>query len=266
MGGFSGGAPGGKTSLRDAKVLWRRREWPQAQLITASAIGLEKKMYRLQDPPPGTSQDAVDKLWDTFEKPLPTAVARTAMRQESSSDHNTLKGYVAAAGVRHPDFAEAVNRWRAEFGMPAVTGDQVQVDRVALLGRGLKLMEGFRWRIVHRPEFGPRFVINDRGWTYIGHQDRSGRGLWIPLSCDVGMTAWLQKGEAGGFEHLTLWPGCAHWLNTATWIEAPRFVVGHPDDGDLMEKLARIDDVAPRLERFGPYRDRRMQGFFSDFL
>jgi hypothetical protein len=146
MGGFTGAVPGGKTSLRDAKVLWRRREWPQAQLITASAIGLEKKMYRLQGPPPGTSEDAVDKLWDTFEKPLPMAIARTAVYQESGSDHNTLKGYVAAAGVRHPDFAEAVNRWRAEFGMPTVTGDQVQVDRVALLGRGLKLMEGFRWR------------------------------------------------------------------------------------------------------------------------
>jgi hypothetical protein len=86
-----------------------------------------------------------------------------------------LKGCVAAAGVRHPDFAEAVNRWRAEFGMPTVTGDQVQVDRVALLGSGIKLMEGFRWRIVHRPAFGPRFVINDRGWTPTS-ATRTGRG------------------------------------------------------------------------------------------
>lgn len=76
--------PGGKTPLRDAKVLWRRRGWPQAQLTTASAIGLQKKMYRLQDPPPGTSEDAVDELWDTFEKPLPSAIARTAGRQEAA--------------------------------------------------------------------------------------------------------------------------------------------------------------------------------------
>jgi hypothetical protein len=62
-----------------------------------------------------------------------------------------------------------------------------------------------------------------------------------------------------------LWPGWAHWLNAATWMEAPRFVVGHPDDGELMEELAHVNDVAPRLERFEPYRDRRMQGFFSDF-
>ena len=35
-------------------------------------------------------------------------------------------------------------------------------------------------------------------------------------------------------------------------MEARRFVVGHADDGDLMEKLARIDDVALGLEHFGP--------------
>ncbi len=223
-------------------------------------------MYRLGDPPQGISEDAVDELWDHFERPVPEAIARTAARQETGQDHNMLRSYAAAASVRHPDFGDSVNRWRAELGMPPIAGDQVQLDRVSLLSKGLKQVEGFRWRIVHRPAFGPRFIINDRAWTYIGQQDRLGRGLWVPLNCDVGMLGWLQTGQSGGFEHLTLWPGWTDWLNTASWVDAPSFVVGHPDDGDLLEDLAHIDDVAPRLERIGPYRDRRIQGLFSDFL
>lgn len=266
IGGFSGVAPGGPLLQRDAKVLWRRRDWQQARLTTADAIGWKRKMYRLEDPPHGTSEDAVDELWDHFERRVPEAIARTAARRETSLDHDTLKGYAAAASVRHPDFADAVNRWRAELGMLPVTGDLVQVDRVSLLSKGLKQVEGFRWRIVHRPASGPRFVINDRTWTYIGQQDRPGRGLWVPLSCDVGLVGWLQRGESGGFEHLMLWPGWVQWLNTATWMDAPSFIVGHPDDGDLLEHLTHIDNVASELERVGPYRDRRIQGLFSDFL
>lgn len=89
--------------------------------------------------------------------------SRAAARQETSADWTTLIEYVAAAGVRHPDFADAVKRWRTELGMPLVTGDQVQVERVSVLTRGMELVEGFRWRFVHRPAFGPRIVLNDRG-------------------------------------------------------------------------------------------------------
>jgi len=80
------------------------------------------------------------------------------------------------------------------------------------------------------------------------------------------LLAWLQRGVAGVFDHLTLWPGWGTWLNTATWVDAPSFVVGHPDDGGVLDQLTHIDDVAPKLERFGPYRDRHLRGLFSDFL
>jgi hypothetical protein len=49
-------------------------------------------------------------------------------------------------------------------------------------------------------------------------------------------------------------------------MDAPNFVVGHPDHTHLLEQLTQVDDMAPRLERLGPYRDRRLQGLFSDFL
>ena len=150
--------------------------------------------------------------------------------------------------------------------MPVITGDQLQVERVSVLTRGLKLVEGFRWRFVHRPASGPRFLLNDRGWCYVGQQNRPGRGLWVPLSTEVAVLAWLQRGVAGAFDHLTLWPGWATWLNTATWVEAPSFVAGHPDDKRVLDALTHVDDVASKLERFGPYRDRRLSGLFTDFL
>jgi len=149
--------------LRDAEVLWRRRAWQQSRPTVADNIGYVNKLYRLEAPSPGVSADRVDELWDHFEKPLPDAIARAAARQDTDAERTTLIEYVAAAGVRHPDFADAVNRWRTELGMPLVTGDQVQVQRVSVLTRGLKLVQGFRWRFVHRPAFRPRFVLNDRG-------------------------------------------------------------------------------------------------------
>ena len=252
--------------MRDAEVQWRRREWQQPRFTKARNIGYVNGMYRISSPPEGVRPDIVDELWDHIEQPLPEAIARIAAREETGAHYGVLLNYAAAASVRHPDFAEWVNRRRNELGMSSVAGDEVHVDRVALLRRGLEQVEGFRWRFVHGPATGPRLVLNDRGWTYVGHQDRPGRGLWIPLNGQVGMLAWLQRGAAGGFEHLNLWPGWTTWLNTATWQDAPSFVVGHPDDGDLLGRLTCIDDVAPKLERVGPYRDRRMQGLFSDFL
>jgi hypothetical protein len=218
----------------------------------AENIGYVRGMYRFTAPSPGVSADRVDELWDAFEDPLPGAIARATARRETSDDRTTLIGYVAAAGVRHPDFGEAVNRWRGELGMDTVTGDQVQVERVAVLTRGLRLVEGFRWRFVHAPAFGPRFVVNDRGWSYIGQQDRTGRGLWIPLNGQVALLAWLQRGEAGVFDHPTLWPGWATWLNNATWQDAPQFVAGHPDDGSLLEELTNADDAVAGLSGLAP--------------
>jgi hypothetical protein len=263
IGGFGETGPG--APLREAKVLWRRREWDQARTTVAHRIGYENRMYRLSEPPDGMNPDTVDELWDHFEQPLPAAIARTAKRRESSDDHRILKGYAAAASVRHPDFAKAVNRWRAGLSMPLVEGDRLQLERVTLLSTALRQVEGFRWRIVHRPPFGPRFVLNDRGWTYIGEEGRQGRGLWIPLSTEIGMLAWLQRGEGRSFDHATLWPGWAKWLNAATWEEAPSFIVAHPDDMLLIEEPEKTGEAALKLERPRPYQNRSLQSLFSDF-
>jgi hypothetical protein len=154
--------------------------------------------------------------------------------------------YPAVLNLTHDQISSRSRRKAARAGV---------VDGPAGLSarRGLKLVEGFRWRFVPRPAFGPRFLLNDRGWCSVGQQNRPGRGLWVPLSAEVELLAWLQRGVAGAFDHLTLWPGWATWLNTATWVEAPSFVAGHPDDGRVLDELTHVDDVASQLERFGPY-------------
>ena len=49
IGGFGRVAPG--ESLREAEVLWRRREWQQSRPAMAASIGYVNKMYRLAAPP-----------------------------------------------------------------------------------------------------------------------------------------------------------------------------------------------------------------------
>lgn len=259
IGGFGHAAAG--RPARQARVLWRRREWTQPRPTKAAAIGFVRGMYRLAAPPSGTSADRVDELWGHLESPLPPAIARASLRRETSADHTVLLDYVAAAGVRHPDFAASVNRWRGELGMALVTGDDLQIERVALLARGLELVQRFRWRFVHAPADGPRLVLNDRGWTYIGEQDRPGRGLFVPLNGRLALLAWMEPGMVGVFDHLVLKPSWAKWLNCATWEDSPTFVVGHPEDGVLLERLRTTAEVAPELGRWGAYRGRRHQLF-----
>ena len=59
----------------------------------------------------------MDKLWDPVEKDYRVAVERLENRSENAADIEWLILYVCAAGVRHPDFGDAVNRWRAEAGL-----------------------------------------------------------------------------------------------------------------------------------------------------
>jgi hypothetical protein len=58
-----------------------------------------------------------------------TAVKRLENRSENTADIDWLIQYVCAAGVRHPDFGDAVNRWRAEGGDPPLAGDDIQIAR-----------------------------------------------------------------------------------------------------------------------------------------
>jgi hypothetical protein len=214
-------------------------------------------MYRFQNPPYGVNRDRVDQVWDGFETTVPQAIVRATKCRETDGDRIALVNYVAAAGVRHPHFEEAVNRWRRGSGMPQVADDGVQVERLAVLARSLLLVRGFRWRLVHSPKNAHRFILNDRGWTYVGEQGRPGRGLFVPLNGRLAMLGWLAPSVLGAFDHLTLRPTWVKWLNAATWTEAPEYVVAHPQDAQMLRGLRTADEVAPELTMEGAYRRRR---------
>ncbi len=223
-------------------------------MTKADSIGWVNGLYRLDSPPSGMDRDRIDEIWAFVEPDLPRAISRLQRRIQTAEDERVLVNYVAAAGVRHPTFGPALNRWLTDYGQAPISGDQLKLARVQSLAETLLFMRGLRWRVLHSPKHAHRFILNDRGWTYIGQEERDGRGLFVPLNGRLALLAWHAGIDAGGFDHHELRPTWIKWLNAATWTEAPQFVVGHPYDGPMLSRLRTADEVGPALDGTGPYR------------
>jgi len=141
---------------RDAVVCWRRRGWGVARETKAEAIGWHWGMYRLESPAHGLDPDVVDAVWDVIEPGISGAVRRFESGTDTAGEREWLVAYASMAGVRHPDFKFAINRWLAEWGKPGVRGDDVHGVRLEALGNGLVPMSNWRWRILHSPPEAPR--------------------------------------------------------------------------------------------------------------
>jgi hypothetical protein len=193
-------------------------------------------------------------------------VERLENRSGTAADIDWLVRYVCAAGVRHPDFADAVNRWRAEAGDPPLAGDDIQIARKLSLDTGLAPIRRWRWRIVHSRPGDPRYIISDLGWVYIGQPRMPGRGLHIPLTARLAALAWADPASPGTVDDQDMRPGTIRWLNAASWEEAPDFVVGHPDDKAELERMtsAAAVDKWGALTRGAYYgHEERRPGLFS---
>lgn len=243
IGGF--GDRRGRRDPREALVCWRRRSSPVVRETIAEAIGWRRGTYRLEDPQPGVDPDIVDAVWDDVEGELSSAVGRFETRADTQADHDWLRAYAGTAGVRHPQFASAVNRWLPTLDLPPVSGDQVHVARLVALRNSREIIRSWRWRLLHSPQDAPRFAISDLGWAYIGQPDMNGRGLYLPLNSRVAALAW--RGTPGGFDHQLLRPNWVRWLNAAMWTEAPEFLVTHPDEHPSLEVQRTADEVAARV-------------------
>jgi hypothetical protein len=79
----------------------------------------------------------------------------------------------------HPDFGDAVNRWRAEVGDLPLTGDEIQIARKLFLNTAPAPIKQWRWRIAHSRLDDARFIISDPGWVYVGQPMMPDRGLPI---------------------------------------------------------------------------------------
>jgi hypothetical protein len=230
-------------------------------------VGWVDKLYRLQNPGPGVDPDEVDKLWDPVERDYRAAVERLENRSEDAADIDWLIQYVCAVGVRHPDFGDAVNRWRAEAGDPTLAGDDIQIARKLSLNTGLAPIKQWRWRIAHSRPDAPRFIISDLGWVYVGQPRMPGRGLYIPLTARLAALAWADPANPRKVDHQDMRPGGIRWLNAASWEEAPDFVVGHPDDKAELERMTSAADVDKwgALTRGAYYgHEARRPGLFDD--
>ena len=120
LGGF------GQTSIgkkqRDADIELRRRGSATTESTTPDQVGWEDKLYRLLNAGPGADPDAVDKAWTPLENGYRDAVANLEKYSTNSADIAWLISYVCAAGVRHPGFGDAVNRWRAAAQCHGLSG------------------------------------------------------------------------------------------------------------------------------------------------
>jgi hypothetical protein len=165
LGGF-GKTPAGKKQ-RDADIEMRRRGSAITESTTPDEVGWEDKLYRLLNSGPGVDPDEVDNAWTPIENGYRDAVANLGKYSTNSADIVWLVSYVCAAGVRHPGFRDAVNRWRADAGDQPLAGDDVQIARLTSLNTGLVPMTQWRWRIAHSRPGETRFIISDLGWAYL---------------------------------------------------------------------------------------------------
>jgi hypothetical protein len=255
IGGFGYGVP---SSPRERTVLWRRRQWNRPKPIKAEAIGWRKGLYDVTLP--GIDPRELDMVWNRFEPKLPRSIRQLDARTESIAETEALLDYALCAGVRHPDFAAAVNRWRSELGEPAVSGNALQVERIGALVNAISMVRRWRWRALHAPRDSPRYILNDRGWTYLSEEGRDGRAIFFPLAPRVSMLGYRDPAHSyaltGTIEHLIVCPSTAHWLNAVTWSDAPDFVIGHPADHHMIANLVTPEEAARSSNAHGPYRQR----------
>ena len=265
LGGF--GQTPAKKKQRDADIELRRRGSATTESTTPDEVGWEDKLYRLLNPGPGVDPDEVDEAWTDLENGYRVAVANLEKYSTNPADIAWLIRYVCAAGVRHPGFGDAVNRWRAAAGDPPLVGDDVQIARTEFLNTGPAPMAQYRWRVAHSRPGQTRFIISDLGWVYLGDQGRAGRGIWIPLTSRLAALAWIDPANPGKVDHQDMRPGTIRWVNAGIWEEAPDFVVRHPDDKAYLAGLRSANYVGGQVTTgLGAYygHETRRPGLFAD--
>jgi len=263
LGGF-GRTPVGRRQ-RDADIEQRLRGCTTTVTTTPDQVGWEDQLYRLLNPGQGVDPDVVDAAWAPMENGYRDAVAHMEAYSTSPADIAWLVKYVCAAGVRHPGFGDAVNRWRKEAGDPALVGDDVQIARLAFLNTGQVPMAQWRWRIAHSSPGETQFIISDLGWVYLADPRMTGRGLWIPLTSRLAALAWIDPAHPGRVDHQDMRPGTTRWVNAAIWEEAPGFVIGHPDDKTYLAGLGSTRYVVSTTGLGAYYGHETLRpGLFAD--
>jgi hypothetical protein len=115
-------------------------------------------------PPPGLDRNAIDSLWDEYEPELPGATRDFEAGTYKADGWSVLLAHVTALGVRHPDFERIAAQFLTERGEIRTDRDELQRQRVHTLSETPALLAECRFALIRRPEDGPRFIINDKGY------------------------------------------------------------------------------------------------------
>lgn len=258
IGGF-GTARAGKP-LRKAQIVVRELATGEVHPATAEDVASRRALYRLLAPGSGLDPDIVDKLWTPVERDLPAMVARLEAAALEPDDTEKWIWYAAMAGIRHPTAFHALALHHQQSrGEPEPAGDQLQVMRVEALLNGQKTMREWRWRVLHSPSDGPRFVLSDRGWNIVREPSYEMHGVWLPVGPRVGILGYLEDPRLSTrrspfSEHRELTLSWAQWFNATAFSDTTitHAVFAHPRDEQRLRDAVKGEEL--RVTEFGPYR------------
>lgn len=255
IGGF--GERAAKGGRRKAKVaVWIDQLGRVEKPMAAEKVGYVRGLYRV--PSVRGSAEAFEKVWQSYEGDLPTAIEHLADEKPSAQDLGALIAHVAFAGARFADFTESLKQWSLEQGR-AITEAEARRERAGWLSGGLEVAE-WRWRAIHAPDKSV-FVLPDTGYAVIKPIDTEpAYWVFLPLGPRIGvLVKRAELGEPNGpdsmdYRQLTWTAGDV--LNDASIRQPNRTVlISHPSRSEELERLATSSRV-PRDLRGGPYVGR----------
>ena len=257
-----------KAGLRYATVAVRRHgQTAKVALPRAEKVAQSVGEYWMDHPPQGLSPNFIDDYWKQYEGELPGAVQRVMDRTWTERDWEVIRMHIVGQAVRNPDFERVAAEYRKNKGDPIEHRDEMQVERIITLANTPALLARCRFAIMHTPEDGRRFIVNDKGFATVLDPYNGQRGVLFPLSSAVAVLCVPEVGGVAGRSDawlsmdLTLTPAAVEAWNLASWQHKDSLlVVGHPADKGWIETL---DDSQLTFPWLGPYRGRGVEGCFE---
>ncbi len=88
IGGFGDTASG---TGRDPLVAVRRMGGNKVEVVKANAVGFERGLYTLSNPPPGLDANRIDQVFATVEPHLPAAIASLEAGRQKAAEQEVLQ-------------------------------------------------------------------------------------------------------------------------------------------------------------------------------
>lgn len=254
IGGFGQRPP--KKPRRKAKVAVWVDALGQVVSTTAENVGWEYALYDV--PGDAGSAEAFEKVWQSYESDLPTAIEHLSEENPSARDIGALVAHVAFAAARFADFTQSVVEWSEQQGR-TITEAEARSERGNWLHGGLEVAE-WRWRAAHATD-NAVFVLPDTGYAVIKPKaEEPPFWVWLPLGPQIGVLVKRpEEGEPFGvdsmdYRQLTWTAGDV--VNDASAKQPNRSVlISHPSRADKLEQIATAPRVPVTLKG-GPYVGR----------